>query len=67
MIGMAEGEDFLFRPVIKGHIRANQIFEPGLSLWHFVLMNEAIDVQTENEFRVSEALQRQAEIDRTRR
>jgi hypothetical protein len=51
---MAEGEDFLYRPVLAGMCREESLFDGTLTLYRVVLMNEALDVQAENRRRIHE-------------
>jgi hypothetical protein len=50
---MHESEDYLFRPVFRGMISAEKIFDGSVTLYQIALMNEAIDVFDENQFRLS--------------
>ena len=49
---MEEGEDFLLRPVINGMCRFESLKDGTIDLYDIVLMNEALDVQAENTYRV---------------
>lgn len=51
---MADEEDFLYRPILRGMCRAESLRDGSLNLYDFVLMNEALDVQDENEWRLGE-------------
>ena len=46
---------FLYRPVVEGMCRAESLKDGSLDLWDFVLMNEALDVRDENQYRISQA------------
>lgn len=45
------GEDYLLRPVIKGMCKYESLKDGTLSLYDVALMNDALDVQDENERR----------------
>lgn len=45
------GEDYLLRPVIKGMCKYESLKDGTLSLFDVALMNDALDVQHENERR----------------
>jgi Family of unknown function (DUF6889) len=49
---MADGEDFLFRPVLAQMCKLESLKDGTLDLWDVVLANEALDVRAENEWRV---------------
>jgi len=50
---MDDGLGFLFRPVLAGMCQMESLKDGSpLELWDFVLMNEALDVKEENEYRV---------------
>lgn len=46
---MANGEDWLLRPVLKGMCRYESIVDGSLSITDFAIMNHALDVMEENE------------------
>lgn len=47
---------FLFRPILAGMCTMESLKEGSpLDLWDFMLMNEALDVQEENQYRLSQA------------
>lgn len=48
---MADGEDWLLRPVLRGLCRYESLQETLLTLEDFLIMNEAIDVEVENQDR----------------
>jgi len=56
---MTDGEDWLLRPVIAGCCRYESLVDGTLSLEDVMLMNEALDVQTENERRYLDAKERE--------
>jgi hypothetical protein len=49
---MASGEDWLYRPILRGHIKAESLYDGSLDLLAFAKMNEALDVQAENDRRM---------------
>lgn len=51
---MAGEEDYLYRPVIEGMCREESLYDGTLDLWRVVLMNEALDVRAENQYRIEE-------------
>lgn len=53
---MPGGEDWLLRPVIKGMCRYESLKDGTLGLADVALMNDALDVQAENERRYLEAV-----------
>lgn len=48
---MAQGEDWLFRPVMRGMLRAESLLDRSVDLEFIALLNEAIDVEQENTHR----------------
>ena len=53
---MADGEDWLLRPVLRGMCLYESIKDGSLDLLDFATMNEAIDVELENQARLDRAL-----------
>lgn len=53
---MADGEDWLFRPAVRGLMRAESLFDGSVSLGRVALLNEALDVNDENSARAQKAL-----------
>lgn len=51
LASMVEGEDWLFRPVLRQMCRAESLFDGTLDLEQIALLNEAIDVEAENQYR----------------
>lgn len=49
---MQGGEDWLLRPVARGFCRYESLKNGALDLFDVLLLNEAIDVQDENERRL---------------
>lgn len=52
---MVEGEDWLFRPVMRGMLKAESLLDEGIDLEFIALLNEAIDVEQENQHRARKA------------
>ena len=52
---MAEGEDWLMRPVLEGLCKYESLIDGTLGLEDIARMNEAIDVKNENEARYRKA------------
>jgi hypothetical protein len=53
---MGEGDDWLMRPVLAGMCRYESLKNGTLDLRDIARMNDALDVQSENERRIHEAL-----------
>lgn len=51
LASMVDGEDWLFRPVLRGMCRAESLFDGSLDLEQIALLNEAIDIEAENQYR----------------
>lgn len=66
VVSMHDGEDFLFRPVMRGMFTADRLVEPGgrVDLAFVALCNEAIDIEQENQLRARKAAERKAAIAR---
>ena len=60
-VAMASGEDWVMRPVLRGLCRYESLIDGSLDLFDVARMNEALDVNDENERRVNEALAKQRE------
>lgn len=45
---MVEGEELLFRPVMRGMFHADRLVDCSIDLAFVMLCNEAIDVENEN-------------------
>ena len=54
-MSLPEGEDWLLRPVLRGCCRYESIIDGTLSLADVALLNDALDVEAENEKRYYEA------------
>lgn len=48
---MANGEDFLFRPILRGVLRIEQLTDCSVDLNDIADLNDALDVLDENEHR----------------
>lgn len=57
---MALEEDWVFRPVLRGALRAESLVDGTVDLEFLALLNEAIDVDAENRNRMVDALKAQA-------
>jgi hypothetical protein len=55
---MPDDEDWLWRPVMRGLLKAESLLDPEVRLEFIADLNDAIDVQDENDWRVEEALKR---------
>jgi hypothetical protein len=54
---MAESEDWLFRPVIRGMLKAESLIDGSVDLEFIALLNEVIDVEQENQYRARKVTQ----------
>lgn len=45
-------EDFVMRPVLAGRLDAAHLFDGTMTLAQIALLNEALDVETENTLRI---------------
>ena len=54
-VSLPDGEDWLLRPVLRGMCRYESLINGSLDLADVALMNDALDVQDENEERYREA------------
>ena len=52
---MADGEDLLMRPVLRGMCKYESLVDGTIGLDDIVRMNEAIECDDENRYRASEA------------
>ena len=52
---MAEHEDWLYRPILRGLCDAGWLYDAARDLGQFVEMNEALDVEAENHIRARRA------------
>ena len=50
---MASGEDWLLRPVLRGLCKYESLLDGVLRLVDIAKMNEALDIETENQRRVT--------------
>lgn len=58
---MASGEDWIMRPVLRGMCRYESLLEGAIDLFDIARMNEALDVNDENERRMLAVLAKQQE------
>jgi hypothetical protein len=56
---MSQGEDWLLRPVLAGCCRYESLVDGTLGLEDVAILNEALDVQHENEWRYMDAKERE--------
>ena len=49
---MSSGEDFVLRPVLGGLCKYESLKDGTLSLLDITKMNEALDIRTENQYRL---------------
>jgi hypothetical protein len=54
-VTLPDGEDWIFRPVLRGCCRYESLIDGTLSLADVAKLNNALDVQDENERRFHEA------------
>lgn len=54
---MAENEDWMFRPVMRGMLKAESLVNGEVDLAYVSLLNEALDVEAENLMRQRKAEQ----------
>ena len=52
---LPDGEDWLLRPVLRGACRFESLIDGTMDLADVALLNDALDVQDENETRFREA------------
>lgn len=55
---MVDHEDFIYRPVLRGYLDPRALTDGSISLGEIALLNEAIDIQDENQHRMQKALER---------
>ena len=56
---MAEGLDWLYRPVLRGLCRAESLKDGSLDMCDIAELNEAIDVEETNKYLIHEKLKQQ--------
>jgi hypothetical protein len=64
---MIEDEHWLFRPVMRGMLQADKLLDGTVDLAFVMLCNEAIDVELENQRRVTSAIRNEAKKPGNRR
>jgi hypothetical protein len=52
---MNEGEEWLMRPVLRGMCRYESLLDGKIGLVDLARMNDALDVEAENEYRARKA------------
>lgn len=57
---MSTGEDWLWRPVLRGLVSAEQIDGTDLDLNFFADLNEALDVEAQNSYLAEMAMRERA-------
>jgi hypothetical protein len=58
LVSMIEDEDWLLRPVLRGLCKYESLIDGTLGLEDIALLNEALDVEAENRFRIEKAVNR---------
>lgn len=64
---MTESEDWVFRPVARGWLKAESLIDGTVDLAYVALINEAIDVEQENQLRLQNAIRATQAADPIRR
>lgn len=64
---MHESEDWLFRPVLRGMLKAESLIDGSVNLAYVALCNEALDVEQENQLRLQKAAEARANAPGNRR
>lgn len=55
LVCMPNNEDWLWRPVVRGVLRAESLLDPNIDLAFIADINDALSVQDENEYRMMKA------------
>lgn len=55
---MIGGEDILLRPVLRGLLRYESLLDASVDLQDVMILNEALDVEAENQHRSAQAARR---------
>lgn len=55
---MAEEEDWIMRPVMRGLVPYEALVTPGLTLEDFQRMVDALEVESENQYRLQQSMKR---------
>lgn len=63
---MVGGEEVLFRPVLRGMLKAESLLDGSVDLQFVMLLNEALTIEQENERRAIEAARAEAQVQRGR-
>jgi hypothetical protein len=56
-VTLPNNEDFIFRPVLRGMLKAESLLDGSVDLAFIADLNDALDAQEENERRYNEARQ----------
>lgn len=51
---MVEEEDWLLRPVLRGMLKAESLLDGSVDLDFIAILNEALDVEAENSYRLQQ-------------
>lgn len=57
---MFDKEDWVLRPVMRGMVKYESLIDGTLTLSDIALLNEAIDVESENTYRAHKAMEAKA-------
>lgn len=52
---MPDESEWLWRPVMRGLLRAESLLDPEVRLEFIAELNDALDIQDENDWRVADA------------
>jgi len=55
-LSLPGGEDYILRPVLAGHMKYESLKDGSVSLADIALLNDAMDVQQENQRRYEAAV-----------
>jgi len=56
-VAVPNNEGWLLRPVLEGLCQYESLINCTLSLYDIAVMNDALDVKAENEYRITKALE----------
>jgi hypothetical protein len=59
IVSHPDGDDWLMRPVVEGMCKMESLYSTELDLGDFIRMNDALDLKSENQRRVREAMVKQ--------
>ena len=57
-VAMPDGEDWLWRPVLRGLCKAESLYDGTIRIEHVAKMNDALDVEEENSVRCRKATEK---------